>query len=86
VGVSAWGTDVANPATDPVSVITTPLPDGATIVATQIIGGVEGPPSAGVVATLPAPTVASPIVPDSPNVTLLNELTAPGATASLVPV
>ena len=51
-----------NPATDPVAVTTTPLQFGATITATQVIDGVEGPLSAGVQVTVPAPTVDTPLV------------------------
>jgi len=50
-----------NPATDPALVTTSPLPNGATIYATQTIGGVEGPVSAGVVVAVPAPVVQGPL-------------------------
>ncbi|UCG16935.1 MAG: hypothetical protein JSV19_02655, partial [Phycisphaerales bacterium] len=48
---------VANPATDPVTVTVTPLVNGDEIAAAQTIGGVEGPLSAAVTVTVPAPTL-----------------------------
>lgn len=52
---------VASPATDPVSVPVTALVDGNTIVATQTLGGVESPNSAGRVVAVPAPTIQPPV-------------------------
>jgi hypothetical protein len=50
-----------NPTSDPAGVTTPPLTLGDTIVATQTIGGVEGPLSAGVEVAVPAPTVLGPL-------------------------
>ncbi|MBU0640464.1 MAG: lamin tail domain-containing protein [Planctomycetes bacterium] len=52
---------LATPMTDPATVTTTALVNGDTIVATQTIGGEEGPYSAGVVVAVPAPVVQGPL-------------------------
>ncbi len=75
---------VADPATDPVSVPTTALVDGATIVATQTIAGIEGPDSAAVTVGVPAPAIAAPVVPLTAQVGIYNVLNLPHATASKV--
>src|SRR5690606_25999170 len=51
-----------NPATDPVTVAVAPLNFGDTITATQTISGIAGPPSAAVEVSVPAPTVAGPVI------------------------
>jgi len=52
---------LSNPTSDPASVTVTALTSGSTIVATQTIGGVEGPVSTGVVVAVPAPTLVGPL-------------------------
>jgi hypothetical protein len=61
---------LADPATDPATVTTIPLVFGDTIVATQTIGGVEGPKSGGVEVTVPAPTLPGPLEPGGTVVTV----------------
>jgi len=61
---------LSNPASDPAVVTTTPLVFGDTIVATQTVGGVEGPASAGVQVAVPAPTLVGPLEPGDTAVTV----------------
>ncbi|MHC4067082.1 MAG: hypothetical protein ACYSUI_21610, partial [Planctomycetota bacterium] len=52
---------VPDPVDDPLNVGTNPLVFGAVITATQTMFGIEGPQSAGVQVTVPAPTVVGPL-------------------------
>ncbi|MBN1514540.1 MAG: hypothetical protein JXB13_21165, partial [Phycisphaerae bacterium] len=75
---------VANPTTDPAEIPVTALVDGITVVATQTIGGVEGPISNAVTVGVPAPTIVAPVVPLTAQVTVYNVLSTPQATATEV--
>jgi hypothetical protein len=75
---------VADPTTDPVTVASTALVDGTTVVATQTIGGIEGPDSNAVTVGVPAPTIAAPVVPLTAQVSVYNVLNTPQATATEV--
>jgi hypothetical protein len=59
-----------SPVTDPATVTVTGLTFGATITATQTISSVEGEQSLGVDVTVPAPTVAGPVIVDDTTVTV----------------
>ncbi|MBN1510604.1 MAG: lamin tail domain-containing protein, partial [Phycisphaerae bacterium] len=52
---------LSNPAADPAVVTTTALTNEDLVVATQTIGGVEGPYSAGVTVAVPTPTLVVPL-------------------------
>ncbi len=77
---------LSNPTSSTVSVPVTPLINGATVIAKQVIATVEGPASGGVLVDLPAPTVLAPVVPLVNQVTVYDLLDGTGATASTVSV